>query len=74
MFIGMSTVLLFLFLMIVMILVVSKLTVNIAARELEAIKREKEKRAKRPKGIQLSDEGDVPVAVFAAAIAAYEDA
>lgn len=73
MFIGMATVLLFLLLMIVLIQIVSKLTVNIAAKELEVIKNEKLERARRANEIKLSDEGDVPIAVFAAAIAAFEE-
>ena len=73
MFIGMTTVLLFLLLMIVLIQVVSKLTANVAVKELEAIKREKLERAQQTKKMKLTTEGDVPIAVFAAAIAAYEE-
>jgi sodium pump decarboxylase gamma subunit len=73
MFIGMATVVLFLLLMIVLIQIVSKLTVNIAAKELAAIKKEKLERARRANEIKLSEEGDVPIAVFAAAIAAFEE-
>ncbi len=64
MFIGMATVLLFLLLMIVLIQVVSRLTVNIAAKELEAIKNEKLERARRANEIKLSEEGEIPIAVF----------
>ncbi len=71
MFIGMTTVLLFLILMIVLIQIISKLTANIAKRELEMIKKGAAERAEKAKKIKMDD--DVPVAVFAAAIAAYEN-
>ncbi len=73
MLIGMATVLLFLLLMIVLVHLVSKLTANVAARELEAINAEKRERAQRARGAGLLGEGDVPIAVFVAAIAAYEE-
>ena len=73
MLIGMTTVLLFLLFMIVLIQLVSKLTANITIRELKVLEAEKRERARRAGGVQQREEGDVPIAVFAAAIAAYEE-
>lgn len=70
MFIGMTTVVLFLILMIFLIQVISKLTANIAKRELDIIKKAAAKRAERAKKIDMDD--DIPIAVITAAIAAYE--
>jgi oxaloacetate decarboxylase (Na+ extruding) subunit gamma len=70
MFIGMTTVLLFLVLMIFLIQIVSKLTANIAKRELDIIKKAAAERAERAKKIDMDD--DIPIAVITAAVAAYE--
>jgi oxaloacetate decarboxylase (Na+ extruding) subunit gamma len=70
MFIGMTTVVLFLVLMIFLIQVVSKLTANIAKRELDIIKKAAAERAERAKKIDMDD--DIPIAVITAAVAAYE--
>lgn len=70
MFIGMTTVILFLVLMILLIQIVSKLTRNIVKRELDIIKKAAAARAERAKKIDMDD--DIPIAVIAAAVAAYE--
>ena len=77
MVIGMATVLLFLSLMIVLINLSARLTSGITARELEGIEQEKQARALRAKKKKqqkkaAKTEGEIPMAVFAAAIAAYE--
>ena len=75
MLIGMATVLLFLLLMIALIQLVSKLAANITASELEDLESEKRerRRAHRTEAVPPHVEGDIPIAVFAAAIAAYEN-
>ncbi len=75
MFVGMTTVMLFLTLMIYLIQLVSHLTRGATARELEAIKLERELLAKSRKDKQASmnaDE-DEDIAAIAAAVAAYEN-
>lgn len=78
MFIGMTTVMLFLTLMIYLIGLVSRLTRGAAARELEAIKREREllARARREKQTKqdtaVHADADDEIAAIAAAVAAYE--
>lgn len=72
MFVGMTTVVLFLILMIFLIQLVSRLTKGATNRELEAIKLERELLARRKKE-KLSQEGsDDEIAAIAAAVAAYE--
>jgi len=71
MFIGMTTVVLFLVLMILLIKIVSRLTVNIVKREVDIIKKAAAARAERAKKIDMDD--DIPIAVLTAAVAAYEN-
>lgn len=72
MFVGMTTVVLFLILMIILIQLVSRLTKGATDRELEAIRLERELLA-RSKKEKLSQEGlDDDIAAIAAAVAAYE--
>ena len=71
MFIGMTTVVLFLVLMIILIKIISKLTVNIVKRELDIIKKAAAARAEKAKEIDMDD--DIPIAVITAAVAAYEN-
>lgn len=72
MIIGMTTVLLFLSFMILLINIVAKLTAGFAAHELAMIQKEKEERARKAKKLKGASKNEVPTAVFAAAIAAYE--
>ncbi len=72
MFIGMTTVLLFLTMMIFMIDVVSRLTKKYAARELENIRKERLQRVEKASRIIPMHEDTIPIAVIVAAIAAYE--
>jgi len=78
MFIGMTTVMLFLTLMIYLIGLVSRLTRGSAARELEAIKLEREllARTRREKQAKqdtaVNPDADEEIAAIAAAVAAYE--
>lgn len=78
MFIGMTTVMLFLFLMIFLISVIARLTRGAAQRELDAIKLERELLARSRKEKKARQEsasaGDVDeeIAAIAAAVAAYE--
>ncbi len=73
MFIGMSTVVLFLTLMILLIQFVSSLTKEATARELEAIRLEREAQARRKKEQLASDESDDDeIVAIAAAVSAYE--
>ncbi|BCL62661.1 hypothetical protein DGMP_33540 [Desulfomarina profundi] len=73
MFVGMTTVLLFLSLMILLIQFVSFLTRDATARELEAIQKERELQSlKRKKKKEASADSDEDIAVIAAAIAAFE--
>lgn len=74
MFVGMTTVLLFLCFMILLLQLVSKLTHGIALKEVEAIDRERKKRAsinKKKKSEQALD-NEEEIAVISAAIAAFE--
>lgn len=74
MVVGMTTVMLFLGLMIYFINLVARLTRGVAAREVEALQRERDllvenrKKAKE----KASGDGDEDIAVIAAAIAAFE--
>ena len=72
MFVGMTTVVLFLTLMIYLIQLVSRLTRKATERELETIRLEREllARSKRDKLLQQSDDDEI--AAIAAAVAAYE--
>lgn len=73
MIIGMSTVMVFLVLMIVSIGLVAHLTKDFAAKELEAIRLEREARALKAKQKKLAAQAnELPLAVIAAAVAAYE--
>lgn len=78
MFVGMSTVLLFLSFMILLILVVSRLTRGQVEKELKALALEREKRALASKKKKTSpavfpaDDEDGDIAAIAAAVAAYE--
>jgi sodium pump decarboxylase gamma subunit len=74
MVVGMTTVMLFLLLMIFFINVVSFLTRGSAAREVEAIAQERALQARnRKKTTEISSEdADEDIAVIAAAVAAYE--
>lgn len=72
MFVGMTTVVLFLILMIFLIQLVSRLTKGATDRELEAIRLERELLA-RSKKEKLAQNGlDDDIAAIAAAVAAYE--
>jgi len=74
MFIGMTTVLLFLVLMILLIQLTSYLTRGNTAREVEGIKRERELLALKKKKAKAaaSTDADEDIAVIAAAVSAYE--
>ncbi len=72
MFIGMSTVVLFLTLMILLIQFVSSLTKEATARELEAIRLEREAQARRKKEQISSESDDDEIVAIAAAVSAYE--
>lgn len=76
MFIGMTTVMLFLFLMIFLIELVSRLTRLATVKELEAIRLQREllARSRREKQAARSAEGDADedIAAIAAAVTAYE--
>ena len=74
MVVGMTTVMLFLLLMIFFINVVSFLTRGSAAREVEAIAKERALQAKNRKKARevTSEDADEDIAVIAAAVAAYE--
>ena len=71
MFIGMTTVLLFLFLMILLIQLTSYLTRGATAREIEGIRLARELLAQKKKRAAASDT-DEDIAVIAAAVTAYE--
>jgi sodium pump decarboxylase gamma subunit len=71
MVIGMATVLLFLSLMIILINLASRATTKVTARELELIEIQKRERAANANTNKVKTDG-MPIAVFAAAIAAYE--
>lgn len=78
MFVGMTTVVLFLIFMIFLIQFVSHLTRSATARELEAIKLERELLTRNRKEKQSAQEqqsaqdADEDIAVIAAAVAAFE--
>ena len=72
MFIGMTTVMLFLVLMILLIQLASYLTRDATAREVESIRLEREIQALRKKKSKESSDADEDIAVIAAAVAAYE--
>ena len=78
MFIGMTTVMLFLFLMIFLISQVARLTRGVAQRELDAIKLERELLARNRKEKKARQDSapagddDEEIAAIAAAVAAYE--
>jgi len=74
MVVGMTTVMLFLSLMILFINLVAKLTRGSATRELATIEMERELNARNREKGQASSAGgaDEDIAVIAAAVAAYE--
>lgn len=73
MVVGMTTVLLFLMLMILLIQIAARLTKNVTARELKAIEEEKELLKQMRKMEKLAAEGDDnDIVVITAAIAAFE--
>lgn len=74
MIVGMTTVMLFLLLMILFINLIAYLTKSEATKELDAIKRERELQALKRKQAKeaASTDVDEDIAVIAAAVAAYE--
>ena len=72
MFIGMTTVMLFLILMILLLQLASYLTRDVTAREVESIRLEREIEALRKKKAKDASDADEDIAVIAAAVAAYE--
>lgn len=72
MFIGMTTVLLFLLLMIVLVQFVSYLTRDATSREMEELRKERELQAQRKKTTKSSDDTEEDIAVIAAAVATFE--
>ena len=74
MVVGMTTVMLFLLLMILFINVVAMLTRGVTARELDAIEEERKLQAINRKKAKeaTSQDADEDIAVIAAAVAAYE--
>jgi len=74
MVVGMTTVMLFLCLMIIFINLVAYLTRGAAARELDALQKERDLLAQKRKKAQEkpADDADEDIAVIAAAVAAYE--
>lgn len=72
MFIGMTTVMLFLILMVLLIQLTSYLTRGVTAREVESIRLEREIEALRKKKAKDASDADEDIAVIAAAVAAYE--
>ena len=73
MVVGMTTVLLFLTLMILLIQTAARLTKNVTAREMQAIEDEKQRlRQQREREKLAAEEGDDDIAVITAAIAAFE--
>ena len=73
MVVGMTTVLLFLMLMILLIQIAARLTKNVTARELKAIGDEKELLKQMRKMEKLAAEGDDnDIVVITSAIAAFE--
>lgn len=71
-FIGMTTVFLFLSLMILLIQWVSMLTRGTARRELETIRLAKEMKLRGKKKTPLTDSADEDIAAIAVAVATYE--
>jgi sodium pump decarboxylase gamma subunit len=71
-FIGMTTVFLFLSLMILLIQWVSMLTRGSARRELEIIRLAKEMKLRGKKKTHLTDGADEDIAAITAAVARYE--
>lgn len=74
MVVGMTTVMLFLGLMILFINLIARLTRGVTARELEALEREKAFQAEQRKKAKEGAAGDADedIAVIAAAVAAFE--
>jgi sodium pump decarboxylase gamma subunit len=72
MLIGMTTVMLFLILMILLIQLTSYLTRGATAREVESIRLERKIQTLRKKKAKDSSDADEDIAVIAAAVAAYE--
>jgi oxaloacetate decarboxylase gamma subunit len=74
MFVGMTTVMLFLILMILFINFVAYLTRGSANREMEAIRKDRETQILNRKMAQTATDGDAEedIAVIAAAVASYE--
>lgn len=74
MVVGMTTVMLFLCLMILFITLVAYLTRNVAARELDSIQKERELQVQKRKKSQhnAAQDADEDIAVIAAAVATYE--
>ena len=70
MFIGMTTVMLFLSLMILVIQLTSYLTRGVTAREVKEIKLARELLAQKKKKATTVDDADEDIAVIAAAVAA----
>lgn len=72
MFVGMTTVVLFLTLMIFLIQLISRLTKGVTARELETIRLERELLTRNKKEKLSAADADDDIAAIAAAVAAYE--
>ncbi|BDD89054.1 OadG family protein [Desulfofustis limnaeus] len=73
MVVGMTTVLLFLTLMVLLIQLVANLTKGVAAKELQAIQDEKDRlRQERERQKQAAADPDDDIVVITAAIAAFE--
>ena len=74
MVVGMTTVMLFLLLMILFINAVARLTRGATGRELDAIEKERELQALNRKNAKetISQDAEEDIAVIAAAVAAYE--
>jgi sodium pump decarboxylase gamma subunit len=75
MFVGMTTVMLFLILMIFFINLIAFLTRGAASREMEAIKKDREAQLlsrKKAQSTVTDGDGDEDIAVITAAVAAYE--
>lgn len=76
MVVGMTTVMLFLGLMIYFMNLVARLTRGVAMREMEALKKERdilaENRKKAKEKEKTADNGDEDIAVISAAVAAFE--
>lgn len=73
MVVGMTTVLLFLVLMVVLIQLVAWLTKGVTARELQAIQDERARlRREKERQKQAADDSDEDIVVITAAIAVFE--